>query len=95
MPQVMPLADSRARAERVAYLGAVAGLPWSKIRDECGFTPVGGAQRAYAAHRKRNPIPSGETVFSELLERNRFRSSQGTVALTRAQGPVTTRPSPR
>jgi hypothetical protein len=85
MPQVMPLADARARAEKVAYLRAVAGLSWSRIRDELGFTSVGAAQQAYKAHRRRNPPPSAEAVFAELLERNRFRSGQGTVALARAQ----------
>lgn len=82
---VMPLADSRARAEKVAYLRAVAGLSWSRIRDECGFKSVGAAQQAYKAHLRRNPPPNGATVFSELLERNRFRSAQGVVALARAQ----------
>ncbi|ORB40944.1 hypothetical protein BST40_21790 [Mycobacterium persicum] len=81
----MPLADARARAERVVYLRAVAGLSWSKIRDELGFKSVGAAQQAYKAHQRRNPPPSSEAVFAELLERNRFRSSQGTVALARAQ----------
>ncbi len=50
MPHVMPLADARARAEKVAYLRAVAGLSWSRIRDELGFTSVG-AWRS----RRRSP----------------------------------------
>lgn len=81
----MPLADSRARAEKVAYLRAEAGLSGSRIRDECGFKSVGAAQQAYKARIRRNPPPSGATVFFELLERNRFRSAQGVLALARAQ----------
>jgi hypothetical protein len=81
----MSRAESQARAEKVTYLRAVAGLSWSRIRDELGFTSVGGAQQAYQSHQRRNPPPSAEAVFAELLERNRFRSSSGTVALARAQ----------
>ncbi len=36
----MPLAESRARAERGAYLRAVAGLSWSRIRDAPAARPV-------------------------------------------------------
>ena len=34
----MTLAESRERAERVVHLRAIAGLSWSRIRDECGFS---------------------------------------------------------
>ncbi len=81
----MPLANSRDRAARVAYLRSVAGLPWSAIRDECGFTSIGAAQSAYKSHRRRNPIPNGEFVFAELLDRHNYRNQQGVLAIRQAQ----------
>lgn len=81
----MSIADSRSRAERVAYLRAVAGLSWSKIAAECGFKSVGAAQQAYKAHRKRNQTPNGQVVFAELLDRQQYRNQQGTIAMARAQ----------
>ncbi|WP_445168766.1 hypothetical protein ACTXG7_05235 [Mycolicibacterium sp. Dal123E01] len=81
----MSIADSRVRAERVAYLRAVAGLSWSKIATECGFKSVGAAQQAYKAHRKRNQTPAGQVVFAELLDRQQYRNQQGIIAMTRAQ----------
>ncbi|WP_141245704.1 hypothetical protein LIX17_06770 [Mycobacterium avium subsp. hominissuis] len=85
MPQVMPLAESRARAERVAYLRAVVGMSWSKIRDELGFKSVGAAQQAYKTHRRRNPVPGGEAVFADLIDRHQHRNQQGMLALAKAQ----------
>lgn len=85
MPHVMSLADSRARAERVAHLRAVAGLSWSRIAAECGFKSVGAAQQAYKAHRRRNPLPSSEAVFADLLERQQYRNRQGILAMAKAQ----------
>src|SRR5271166_3621507 len=85
MPHVMPLAESRARAEKVAYLRAVVQMSWSRIRDECGFTSIGAAQQAYKAHRRRYPPPSGEVVLAELLDRQQYRNQQGTLAMAKAQ----------
>jgi hypothetical protein len=85
MPHVMSLADSRARAERVVYLRSVVGLSWSKVATQCGFTSVGAAQQAYKAHRRRNPIPGGEVVLAELLDRHAHRNQQGNLALAKAQ----------
>jgi hypothetical protein len=85
MPHVMSLADSRARAERVAHLRAVVGVSWSKIAAECGFKSVGAAQNAYKAHRRRNGLPRGEVVLAELLDRHHHRTQQGTLAMAKAQ----------
>lgn len=85
MPHVMSLADSRARAERVAFQRGVLKLSWSKIRDAEGFSSIGAVQQAYKSHRKRNPTPSGEFVFAELLDRSDFRANRGAVALMRAE----------
>ncbi|MDL9947769.1 hypothetical protein QSJ19_19735 [Gordonia sp. ABSL11-1] len=84
MPQVMPLRDARARAERVFYLRSVAGLSWSAIRDECGYTSNGGAQRAYKRYLDRNPVPDGDTVLAEIIERKRVTTGVATKALARA-----------
>ena len=81
----MPLAESRARAEKVAYLRAVVQMSWSRIRDECGFTSIGAVQQAYKAHRRRYPPPSGEFVFAELLDRQQYRNQQGTLAMAKVQ----------
>lgn len=84
MPHVMPLRDSRARAEKVYYLRAVAGLSWSAIRDQCGYSSVGGAQRAYERHRARNPLPDGNATLGEILERKRLSTGVASKALARA-----------
>lgn len=80
----MPLADSRARAERVVYLRHVVGASWSVIRDQLGFASVGAAQSAYKSDRKRNPLPGGETVLAGLHDRQTYRTQKGTAALERA-----------
>lgn len=81
---VMPLADSRARAERVVYLRHVVGASWSVIRDQLGFRSVGAAQSAYKSHQKRNPRPTDETVLAGLRDRQQYRNQKGMVALERA-----------
>lgn len=80
----MTHAESRERAERVVHLRSIAGLSWSRIRDECGFKSIGAAQQAYKAHRQRNPLPGGETVLAELRDRQQYRNQKGTLALERA-----------
>ncbi|MGV9858527.1 hypothetical protein ACWDTD_07725 [Gordonia sp. NPDC003425] len=62
----MPLRDARARAERVYYLRAVAGLSWSAIRDETGYTSVGGAQRAYKRTWSETPSPTATPCSPRL-----------------------------
>lgn len=87
MPQVMPLRESRERAERVYLLRAVMGLSWRAIRDQEGFTSVGGAQRAYERHRTRNPMPDAKTVAAEILERKRVTSGAAVKALLQTRDP--------
>lgn len=84
MSQVMPLAESRARAEKVFYLRSVAGLSWSAIRNECGFSSVGGTQNAYKRHLARNPLPDGKATLAEILERKRLSTGVASKALSRA-----------
>ena len=84
MPHTMTLAESRERAERVVHLRHVVGLSWSRIATECGFKSVGAAQQAYKSHRRRNPLPGGETVQAELRDRQQYRNQRGTLALERA-----------
>lgn len=84
MPQVMPLRDSRARAERVFVMRAVGCQPWSKIRDELGFKSVGAAQMAYRRFLARNPVPESTTVFAEIIERKRVTTGAAMTALARA-----------
>lgn len=84
MPHTMTLAESRERAERVAYLRSVVRLSWSRIAAECGFKSVGAAQQAYKSHRRRNPLPGGETVLAEISDRQEYRTQKGTLALERA-----------
>lgn len=83
MAQVMPLRDARARAERVYNLRAF-GLSWSAIRDECGYSSIGGTQNAYKRHAARNPVPDGETVLAEIIERKRVATGVASKALARA-----------
>lgn len=66
------------------YLRSVAGLSWSAIRDECGYTSNGGAQRAYKRYLDRNPVPDGDTVLAEIIERKRVTTGVATKALARA-----------
>lgn len=87
MPQVMSLRESRERAERVYLLRAVLGLSWSVIRDQEGFTSVGGAQRAYERHSARNVMPDAKTVAAEILERKRFTTGAAAAALVKAKDP--------
>jgi hypothetical protein len=84
MPQVMPLRESRARAERVFIMRSVGCQPWSRIRDELGFTSVGAAQMAYKRFLARNPVPDGSTVFAEIIERKRVTTGAAMTALARA-----------
>lgn len=84
MAQVMPLRDARVRAERVYYLRAVAGLSWSAIRDECGYSSIGGTQNAYKRYLERNPAPDGDTVLAEIMERKRVTTGVASKALARA-----------
>lgn len=84
MPHTMTLTESRERAERVVHLRTIAGLSWSRIRDECGFKSIGAVQAAYKSHRSRNPLPGGETVLAELRDRQLYRNQKGTLALERA-----------
>ncbi|PXW34061.1 UNVERIFIED_CONTAM: hypothetical protein DES50_102686 [Williamsia faeni] len=85
MPQVMPLRESRARAEKVFVMRSLGGQPWSKIRDELGFGSVGAAQMAYRRFLARNPVPDGKTVFAEILERKRVTTSAALTAMARAE----------
>lgn len=85
MPQVMPLRESRARAERVFVMRAVGCQPWSKIRDELGFQSVGAAQMAYRRFLARNPVPDGKTALAEIIERKRVTTGSALAALARAQ----------
>lgn len=85
MPQVMPLAESRNRAERVFLMRAVGQQPWSRIRDELGFGSVGAAQMAYRRYLKRHPVPDSENILAEILERKRAMTEQAITALGKAQ----------
>lgn len=84
MPQVMPLAESRERAEQ-AHVMRVMGSSWRQIAAALGFTSVGGAQQAVQGHRKRNPLPDGETVRVEIAERRRITNQAAFKELARAR----------
>ncbi len=75
MPQVMPLAKSRERAEE-AHTLRVLGFSWREIAGALGYTSVGGAQQAVASHRKRNPPPSAKDTLAEILERRRLTNQR-------------------
>jgi hypothetical protein len=85
MPHVMPLRDSRARAERVFILRAIEGRPWSFIRDAERFGSVGSAQMAYRRFLTRNPVPDGKTALAEIIARKRFATGTALRAMAEAQ----------
>lgn len=85
MPQVMPLRESRARAEQVFVMRAVGCQPWSKIRDNLGYKSVGAAQMAYRRFLARNPVPDGKTALAEIIERKRVTTGSALAALAQAQ----------
>ncbi len=85
MPQVMPLARSRARAEEVYYRREVGLQPWSQIRDALNFKSVGAAQQAYRRYLERNPIPNADDVAAAIVARKRRSLAAATRALEEAE----------
>jgi hypothetical protein len=80
MAQVMPLAESRERAEQ-AY---VACLPWSKVAHRLGYRSVGAAQSAVARYAARNPLPSAQGAADEIVARKRHTVGIATSSLAAA-----------
>lgn len=85
MPQVMPLASSRARAEEVYYRREVGLQPWSQIRDGLGFKSVGAAQQAYKRYLERNPMPNADNVAAAIVARKRRSLAAAIRALDEAE----------
>jgi hypothetical protein len=86
MATVMPLKDSRRRAEQVWLAREIGRQPWSKIRDQFGFTSVGGPQRAHRRYVERHPKPDPAAVLLGIIERNR---ELGRVAMSELTAAVT------
>jgi len=84
MPRVMGLRASRERAEQVWLAREVGRQPWSKMRDQFGFTSVGSAQCAHASYVKRHPKPDPAAVFLGIVERNRTAGGVALSELTQA-----------
>ena len=84
MATTMPLKDSRARAEQVWLAREICRQSWQKIRDQFGFTSVGGAQRAYGRYVERHPKPDPTAVFLGIVERNRTAGGVAMSELTKA-----------
>jgi hypothetical protein len=74
MAHVMPLADSRQRAE-LAYQLRSIGRSWRQIRDELGYKSVGAVTSAYERHEARMGTDAPERWRAQLVESNRLTSS--------------------
>lgn len=85
MGQVMPLADSRARAEQAFVMREVGMQSWSKIRDALGFKSVGAAQLAVKRYRDRNPLPNAEAARAGIVERKRVTLGAALRSLAESQ----------
>jgi hypothetical protein len=86
MPQVMSLAESRARAEQVFVMREVGMQSWSRIRDALGFKSVGAAQQAYKRYQRRNPLPNAESARAGIVERKRVALALALESLADALG---------
>ncbi|KZS75909.1 hypothetical protein A4G26_22235 [Mycobacterium kansasii] len=85
MGQVMPLAESRARAEQAFVMREVGMQSWSKIRDALGFKSVGAAQLAVKRYRERNPLPNAEAARAGIVERKRVTLGAALRSLAESQ----------
>jgi hypothetical protein len=74
MGQVMPLRDSRARAERAFQLRAI-GRSWRQIATELGYKSNGAAQTAVARHEQREGPEPVERTRRSLVESTRITTS--------------------
>lgn len=74
MGHVMPLRDSRARAERAFQLRAI-GRSWRQVAAELGYRSVGAAQNAVARHEHREAAEPRETSRRSLVESARITHS--------------------
>jgi hypothetical protein len=74
MPQVMPLRDSRLRAERAFGLRAI-GRTWREVCNELGYKSVGAAQLAVSRHMARMDPESVDTTRRGALESLRITTS--------------------
>jgi hypothetical protein len=74
MAPVMPLRDSRARAERAFGLRAV-GRTWREVANELGYKSVGAAQLAVSRHLARSSPESADTTRRGAVESLRITTS--------------------
>jgi len=74
MAPVMPLRDSRARAERAFQLRAI-GRSWREAANELGYRSVGAVQRAVQRHELRNGPEPVETSRRSLITSARITHS--------------------
>lgn len=72
--RVMPLHDSRARAERAFQLRAV-GWSWNRIAAELGYASHGAAQTAVKRHEARTSGESSDSSRRSLIEAARVTTA--------------------
>lgn len=72
--RVMPLHDSRARAERAFQLRSV-GWSWNRIAAELGYASHGAAQTAVRRHEARTSGESSDSSRQSLIESARITTA--------------------
>ncbi len=85
MPSVMPLAESRARAEQAFIMREIGMKSWRQVRDALGFKSIGAAQMAVKRYRERNPLPSADAAMAGIVERKRVTIGSAIKSLAEAQ----------
>lgn len=82
--QVMPLRESRERAEKAHVLRAV-GFSWNEIATHLGYRSHGAAQTAVKRHRQRNPLPDAEETLTNVMALRTKRTIDGESLLEAAK----------
>ncbi|WP_165593323.1 hypothetical protein, partial [Mycobacterium lehmannii] len=72
--RVMPLHDSRARAERAFQLRSI-GWSWNRIATELGYASHGAAQTAVKRHQERNGPEAADSSRQSLIESARITAA--------------------